>query len=190
MQTGDLTKNMKKPRMKQLYEEEIIPGMMDKFQLKNKYQVPKLKKIVINMGIGEGARDFKLIEEGMKHLAQIAGQKPVVARAKKSISNFKIRKGHPVGCMVTLRGDKMYEFLDRLINVTLPRIKDFRGINPNSFDGEGNFTLGLREQTVFPEIEYDEVNNVMGMNISIVIESCDKKKSRELLKMFNTPFKK
>ncbi len=190
LQTGDIKLIMKKPRLEQRYNDEIIPKMMEKFGLKNKFQIPKLKKIVINMGIGEGAQDFKIIEEGMKHLAQITGQKPVVTRAKKSISNFKIRKGRPVGCMVTLRRDRMYEFLDRLINVALPRIRDFRGINPNSFDSEGNFTIGIREQTVFPEIDYDEVSKIIGMNITIVIDSKDKKMNYELLKMFNMPFKK
>ncbi len=190
MQTGDLISGMKKPELQRYYNEEIIPKIMEKFGFKNKFQVPKLKKIVINMGIGEGAQDFKLIENGMKELAQITGQKPIVTRAKKSISNFKIRKGNPIGCMVTLRGARMYEFLDRFINVALPRIKDFRGINPNSFDKEANFTIGLQEQTVFPEIDYDKINRAIGMNITIVIDSKDKEQSYELLKMFNMPFKK
>lgn len=181
---------MKKSKLQQYYNDEIIPKLMEKLKLKNKFQVPKLKKIIVNMGIGEGAQDFKLIEEGMKYLAQITGQKPAIRRAKKSISNFNIRKGDPVGCMVTLRGVRMYEFLDRFINVALPRIKDFRGVNPNSFDDGNNFTIGLKEQTVFPEIEFDEINNIIGMNVTIVIDSKDKRQSHELLKMFNVPFKK
>jgi large subunit ribosomal protein L5 len=181
---------MKKPRLLQFYEEEIIPGIMDKFNFKNRFQVPKIEKIIVNMGIGRGAHDFKVIEEGMNHLVQITGQKPVVTRAKKSISNFNIRKGDAIGCMVTLRGYRMYEFLDRFINVALPRIKDFRGVSPKSFDKGANYTIGLEEQTVFPEIDYDQVKNVFGMNVTIVTDTDNKEHSFELLRMFNMPFKK
>lgn len=181
---------MKKPHLLEKYNNEIIPEMMKQFDFKNKFQVPGIEKIVINMGLGEGSKDFKIIEKKMEELAQITGQKAVVTRAKKAISNFKIKKGDPVGCRVTLRGNRMYEFLDRLINVTMPRIRDFRGINNNSFDSEFNFTIGIKEQTVFPEIEYDKIDKIVGMNITFVMRSKSKDESYQLLKLFNMPFKK
>lgn len=181
---------MKKPNLLEKYNNEIIPEMMKKFGLKNKFQVPKIEKIIVNTGLGEGSKDFKIIEKAMEELAQITGQKVVVTRAKKAISNFKIRKGDPVGCRVTLRGNRMYEFLDRLVNVAMPRIRDFRGINNNSFDSEFNFTIGMKEQTVFPEIDYDKIDRIIGMNITFVMRSKSKDESYQLLKLFDMPFKK
>lgn len=181
---------MKKPNLVEKYQNEIIPEMTKIFVYKNKLQVPKINKIVINMGLGEGSKEFKIIENAMKDLAAITGQKPVVTRAKKAISNFKIRKGDPVGCKVTLRGNNMYEFLDRFINIAIPRIKDFRGISPKAFDTQNNFTIGIKEHTIFPEINVDKIERVTGMNITIDIKSNSRKESFELLRLFNMPFKK
>ena len=177
------------PRLLEKYRNEIVPQMMEKFSFKNKLEVPQLYKIVINMGIGEGQQDIKIIEKSMEELALITGQRPIIRRAKKAISNFKIKKNNPVGCKVTLRRVMMYEFLDRLISVSLPRIRDFRGISPKSFDENGNFSIGLTEQTVFPEIEYDRINRVQGMDITIVIKnSKSKEHNRQLLALFGIPF--
>lgn len=163
---------------------------MEKFGLKNKLEVPVVDKIVINMGVGEGQGDIKILDKAMEELSLITGQKPLMRRAKKAIANFKIKKGNPIGCKVTLRRAMMYEFLDRLISVVLPRIRDFRGILPNSFDEKGNFTLGLTEQTIFPEVEFDKINRVQGMDITIVIKnSKSKEQSRQLLSLFGMPFK-
>jgi len=177
------------PRLLERYKKEISLRMMEKFGFKNTLQVPRLDKIVINMGIGEGQQDIKIIEKAMEELSMITGQKPIIRRAKKAISNFKTKKNNPVGCKVTLRRSKMYEFLDRLISVALPRIRDFRGISPKSFDEKGNFTLGITEQTIFPDIDYDKITRVQGMDITLVIKNSNgREQSRELLSLFGMPF--
>jgi len=176
------------PRLLQRYKEEIVAELSSKFGYKNPLQAPCIQKIVLNMGVGAGSQDIKIIEQAMKDLSTISGQKSVLTRAKKSIANFKIRKGIPVGCKVTLRGAIMYEFLDRLINIALPRIRDFRGVSPNSFDQKGNYSLGLREQTIFPEIDIDKVSRLQGMDIIVNIRSRSKEESYLLLKMFGMPF--
>ena len=177
------------PRLLERYRNQIMPEMKQSMGYKSSMQVPRVKKIVINMGIGEGARDIKVLEKGMDELALITGQRPATTRSKKAISNFKIRKGQPVGCKVTLRKTIMYEFLDRLVNVTLPRIRDFRGFSADAFDQKGNYSLGLSEQTIFPEIEMDKVTRVQGMNITIVTSAKTKKETQELLRLFGFPFK-
>lgn len=164
--------------------------MMKKFGYKNVMQVPKLNKIVINMGVGEAKDNAKVLESAVKDLETITGQKAVLTRAKKSVANFKIREGLAIGCKVTLRGEKMYEFMDRLVNLALPRVRDFRGINPNSFDGRGNYALGIKEQLIFPEIEYDKVDKVRGMDVIFVTTAKTDEEARELLKQFNMPFTK
>ena len=168
-------------RVKETYQKEIIDGMVKKFGYKNVMQVPKIEKIVINMGIGEAKENSKVLDAAMNDLAIIAGQKPVTTKAKNSIANFKIREGMPIGCKVTLRGERMYEFLDRLVNLALPRVRDFRGVNPNAFDGRGNYALGIKEQLIFPEIEYDKVDKVRGMDIIIVTTAATDEEARELL---------
>jgi len=177
-------------RLKETYQKEIIDGMVKKFGYKNVMQVPKIEKIVINMGIGEAKENSKVLDAAMNDLAIIAGQKPVTTKAKNSIANFKIREGMPIGCKVTLRGERMYEFLDRLVNLALPRVRDFRGVNPNAFDGRGNYALGIKEQLIFPEIEYDKVDKVRGMDIIIVTTAATDEEARELLAQFGMPFKK
>lgn len=177
------------PRLYEKYKNEIVAEMAKSFSYKNPLQAPRLKKIVINIGMGEGAQDIKPLEATAKELAQITGQNAVITRARKAVSNFKIRKGSPVGCMVTLRRSRMYEFLDRLINVALPSLKDFKGVSAKSFDKDGNYSLGLNEQTVFPEIEYDKVERIHGMDITIAIDSNSKRESQELLKLMGMPFK-
>ncbi len=177
------------PRLQERYRNEITPKMMETFGLKNKMAVPRLEKIVVNMGVGEGAQDIKILEKSMDEMAAITGQKPIMRRAKKAIANFKIRQNHPVGCKVTLRRAMMYEFMDRLLNVTLPRIRDFRGVSSDAFDHAGNYTLGLSEQTIFPEIEYDRITRTQGMDITFVIKNAKtKEQARELLKLFGMPF--
>ena len=161
---------------------------MKKFGYKNIMQVPKLDKIVVNMGIGEARENEKILEAAARDMATITGQKPVITKAKKSIANFKIREGMPIGCKVTLRGDRMYEFLDRLVNLALPRVRDFRGVNPNSFDGRGNYALGIKEQLIFPEIEYDKIDKVRGMDIIFTTTAKTDEEARELLRLFNMPF--
>lgn len=179
-----------KPRLQEYYSKEIIPQMMQSFSVKNKFAVPRLEKIVINMGVGEGIQDIKILEKSMEELAIICGQKPIIRRAKKAISNFKVRQGHPVGCKVTLRRARMYEFLDRLVNVAMPRIRDFRGAPVNSFDQAGNYTLGLTEQSIFPEIDIDKITRSQGMDITFVIKNAESAdQARELLKLFGMPFK-
>ncbi len=178
------------PRLLEQYRKEIIPAIMRQFSLKNKFQVPRLEKIVINMGIGQGAQDIKLIEQAMSELAVIAGQKPVMTRARKAVSNFKIRKDAAVGCKVTLHGYRMYEFLDRLISVALPRIKDFRGVSSRAFDAQGNYSLGISEQNIFPEVDMDKLTRLQGMDIIIVIAGHNPKLAYELLKAFGLPFRK
>ena len=177
-------------RLRDLYMNEIVAAMTKKFGYKNVMEVPKLDKIVINMGVGEAKDNAKVLDAAIKDLEIIAGQKPIVTRAKKSIANFKIREGMPIGCKVTLRGDKMYEFADRLINLALPRVRDFRGVNPNAFDGRGNYALGIKEQLIFPEIEYDKVDKVRGMDIIFVTTAKTDEEARELLTQFGMPFSK
>jgi large subunit ribosomal protein L5 len=180
-----------KARLWEKYKKEIVPEMMKKFGFKNVMEVPRLEKIVVNMGVGEAITDIKILEKAAEELALITGQKPVICRAKKAVSNFKIKKGNPIGCKVTLRRDMMYIFLDKLINIALPRIRDFRGVSPNSFDQNYNFSLGLNEQVIFPEIDYDKVSRIQGMDISIIIRnSKSKEQSLELLKLFGMPFSK
>ena len=177
-------------RLKETYQNEIVKGMTDKFGYKNVMQVPKLAKIVINMGIGEAKENSKVLDAAVAELEIIAGQKVVTTKAKNSVANFKIREGMPIGCKVTLRGDKMYEFLDRLVNLALPRVRDFRGVNANAFDGRGNYALGIKEQLIFPEIEYDKVDKVRGMDIIFVTTAETDEEARELLTQFGMPFKK
>ena len=177
-------------RLKELYKDEIAPAMAKKFGYKNVMEIPKLDKIVINMGVGEAKENAKLLEAAVKDMETITGQKAVLTRAKNSVANFKIREGMPIGCKTTLRGEKMYEFLDRLVNLALPRVRDFRGVNPNAFDGRGNYALGIKEQIIFPEIEYDKVDKVRGMDIIFVTTAKTDEEARELLAQFNMPFAK
>jgi len=177
-------------RLKELYMNEISAAMQSKFGYKNVMEIPKLDKIVINMGVGEAKENAKALESAVKDLEVISGQKPVITKAKKSIANFKIREGLAIGCKVTLRGDKMYEFADRLINLALPRVRDFRGVNPNAFDGRGNYALGVKEQLIFPEIEYDKVDKVRGMDVIFVTTAKTDEEARELLRLFGMPFAK
>jgi len=175
--------------MLERYRKEVIPEMVKIMGYKNGMQVPRLKKIVVNMGVGEALADIKFLDKSVEELATITGQKPVITRCKKAIANFKVKQGQAVGCRVTLRRQKMYEFLDRLISIALPRIRDFRGLNPDSFDGNGNFSIGVTEQGIFPEIDFDKITRVQGMDITIVIDSRSKKESYELLKLLGIPFK-
>ena len=177
-------------RLKETYLNEIVDGMTKKFGYKNVMEVPKLDKIVINMGVGEAKDNAKLLETAVRDLEIIAGQKVVLTRAKKSVANFKIREGMPIGCKVTLRGEKMYEFADRLINLALPRVRDFRGVNPNAFDGRGNYALGIKEQLIFPEIDYDKIDKVRGMDICFVTTAQTDEEARELLTLMGAPFAK
>lgn len=176
------------PRLLEQYRKTIIPELSKKFGYKNVMQAPRILKVIINMGIGAGAQDIKFVEQGMADMGNIAGQKPVMTRAKKAIANFKIRQGLPVGCKVTLRGNRMYEFLDRLLNVALPRIRDFRGVSPDSFDEKGNYSMGIKEQSIFPEIDVDKVQKIQGMDIIMNIKTNSKEESYELLKLFGMPF--
>ena len=177
-------------RRKEQYQNEIVDAMIKKFGYKNIMEVPKLDKVVINMGVGEAKENAKVLESAIADMEKIAGQKAVVTRAKNSVANFKIREGMPIGCKVTLRGEKMYEFVDRLINLALPRVRDFRGVNPNAFDGRGNYALGIKEQLIFPEIEYDKIDKVRGMDVIFVTTAKTDEEARELLKQFNMPFAK
>ena len=177
-------------RYKDLYKDQIVDGMMKKFGYKNVMEVPKLEKIVINMGVGEAKDNAKVLESAVKDLETITGQKAVITRAKNAIANFKIRQGMAIGCKVTLRGEKMYEFLDRLVNLALPRVRDFRGVNPNAFDGRGNYALGIKEQLIFPEIEYDKVDKIRGMDICFVTTANTDEEARELLIALGAPFAK
>ena len=180
-----LTKNLKKR-----YVEDVVPALKEKYNYQNVHQIPKLDKIVINMGVGEAVQNAKILDGAVEELTKIAGQRPVVTRAKKAIATYKLRAGMPIGCMVTLRGEKMYDFLTKLINVTLPRIRDFRGVSAKSFDGRGNYSLGIKEQLLFPEIKYDDVSVVKGMNISIITTANTDDEARELLAQLGMPFKK
>ena len=177
-------------RLKEQYENEIKDAMIKKFGYKNTMEVPKLDKIVVNMGVGEAKENAKLLEAAVKDMEAITGQKAVTTKAKNAIANFKIRENMPIGCKVTLRGEKMYEFADRLINLALPRVRDFRGVNPNAFDGRGNYALGIKEQIIFPEIEYDKADKVRGMDIIFVTTAKTDEEARELLTLFNMPFAK
>lgn len=177
-------------RLKEQYQNEIIDAMIKKFGYKNIMEVPKLDKVVINMGVGEAKDNAKLLDAAIADMEKITGQKAVVCKAKKSVANFKIREGMLIGCKVTLRGEKMYEFVDRLVNLALPRVRDFRGVNPNAFDGRGNYALGIKEQLIFPEIEYDKVDKVRGMDIIFVTTAKTDEEARELLTQFNMPFTK
>jgi len=175
-------------RLREFYENEAIESMMKKFGYKNKMAVPKIEKIVINMGLGEAKENPKAIESAVRDITIIAGQKPIVTKAKKSVSNFKLRQGMPIGCKVTLRGDKMYSFADRLINVSLPRVRDFRGVSGEAFDGRGNYTLGIKEQLIFPEIQYDKIDKIRGMDIVFVTTAKSDEEAKELLSLFGMPF--
>ena len=177
-------------RYKDLYKNEIVKAMTDKFGYKNVMEVPKLDKIVINMGVGEAKENAKVLESAVADMEKIAGQKAVITKAKKSVANFKIREGQAIGCKVTLRGEKMYEFCDRLVNLALPRVRDFRGVNPNGFDGRGNYALGIKEQIIFPEIEYDKVDKVRGMDVIFVTTAKTDEEARELLRLFGMPYAK
>lgn len=177
-------------RMQVKYKEEVAPALMSKFAYKSPMQIPRLEKVVINIGLGEAKDNPKAIEAACGDLAKITGQKPVVTKAKKSVANFKLRQGMNIGCKVTLRSDKMYEFVDRLFNVALPRVRDFRGINPNSFDGRGNYTMGIKEQLIFPEIEYDKIDKVRGMDIIFVTTAKTDEEAREFLTLMGAPFAK
>ena len=179
------------PRLKTFYKEKVVPDLMKKFSYKNVMQVPKIERIVLNMGLGrlsEAGRNTKIVEEAAEELATIVGQRPVITNAKKSIAGFKLREGVPIGCMVTLRGTKMYEFLDRLINLSLPRVRDFKGVSPKAFDGRGNYTIGIREHIIFPEIDYSKVQAVKGLNITFVTTSNTDDETKELLELFGLPF--
>jgi large subunit ribosomal protein L5 len=177
-------------RMRAEYDEKIVPAMIEKFGYKNRLQVPRLDKIVINMGVGEATQDKKKVETAAQEMELIAGQKPVITKAKKSIAQFKLREGMPIGVKVTLRRERMYEFLDRLVTIALPRVRDFRGLNPKSFDGRGNYAMGLKEQLVFPEINYDRIEKVRGMDIIVTTTANTDDEARELLRLFNFPFPK
>lgn len=175
-------------RLKEKYNQEVTKALMEKFSYKNVMQLPKVEKIVLNMGLGEAIANARALENAVEDMTIIAGQKPVVTRAKKSIAGFKLREGMPIGVKVTLRGDRMYEFLDRLISIALPRVRDFRGINPKSFDGRGNYTMGVKEQLIFPEIEYDKVDKIRGMDITVVTSALTDEEALELLKQLGMPF--
>ena len=177
-------------RLKEQYQNEIVDALIKKFGYKNIMEVPKLDKVVINMGVGEAKDNAKLLDSAIADMEKITGQKAVICKAKKSVANFKLREGMNIGCKVTLRGEKMYEFVDRLINLALPRVRDFRGVNPNAFDGRGNYALGIKEQLIFPEIEYDKIDRVRGMDIIFVTTAKTDEEARELLRLFNMPFAK
>lgn len=176
-------------RLKEFYRETVVKQLMEKFQYSNIMEVPRITKITLNMGLGEAVGDKKIIEHAVSDMTAVAGQKPVVTKARKSIAGFKIRDDYPIGCMVTLRRDTMYEFLDRLVNVALPRVRDFRGLNPKAFDGRGNYNLGVKEQIIFPEVDYDKIDVLRGMNISITTTAKNDEEARALLSAFSFPFK-
>jgi large subunit ribosomal protein L5 len=176
-------------RLHDRYRKEVVPALTKRFGYTNTMAVPRVSKVTLNIGLGEASANVKLLDTAAAELGQIAGQKPVITRAKKSIANFKVRKGMPIGCMVTLRGEQMYEFLDRMTSVVLPRVRDFKGLPPNSFDGRGNYTLGLRDQLVFPEIDYTRVDKIKGMNITITTTARSDEEGRELLKLLGVPFR-
>src|SRR4028118_637650 len=183
-----MAENQYIPRLKADYDERIAPAMMEKFGYKNRMEIPRLDKIVINMGVGEATQDKKKVEVAAREMERIAGQKPVITKAQTSIAQFKLREGMPIGCKVTLRRERMYEFLDRLVTIALPRVRDFRGLNPKSFDGRGNYAMGLKEQIIFPEINYDQIDKVRGMDVIITTTAKTDEEARELLRLFNFPF--
>jgi large subunit ribosomal protein L5 len=176
-------------KLKEVYQEKVVPAMMKRFNYKNRMEVPRLEKIVINMGLGEAIQNIKILDSAAMELSQITGQKPVITKAKKSIAQFKLRTGMPIGAMVTLRKERMYEFFNRLVNVTLPRVRDFKGLSGKSFDGRGNYALGIREQLIFPEIHYDKIDKIKGMNIVIVTTAKTDEEGKELLKLLGMPFR-
>jgi large subunit ribosomal protein L5 len=176
-------------RLKNYYIKEVVPALIKEFQYKNRMEVPKLEKIVVNMGVGEAIQNIKALDSAIAELSMIVGQKPVITKARKSIATFKLRQGMSIGCRVTLRGDRMYEFFDRLVNVALPRVRDFRGISPKSFDGRGNFAMGLKEQIIFPEIDYDKIEKIRGMNVVIATSANTDDEARQLLKLMGLPFR-
>ena len=176
-------------KLKEVYQEKVVPALMKRFNYKNRMEVPKLDKIVINMGLGEAIQNIKILDSAAQELSQITGQKPVITKAKKSIAQFKLRTGMPIGCMVTLRKERMYEFFNRLVNVALPRVRDFKGISGKAFDGRGNYALGIREQLIFPEIHYDKIDKVKGMNIVIVTTAKTDEEGKELLRLLGMPFR-
>ena len=178
------------PRLKQRYREEVAPALIEEFKFANKMQAPRVEKVIINIGLGEALQDAKVLDAASTDIATITGQKPVVTRARKSIANFKIREGNAIGVMVTMRGSQMWEFLDRLLNATLPRIRDFRGVSPKAFDGRGNFSLGVQEQLIFPEIDYDKIDRVRGMQINIVTSARTDEEGTRLLELLGMPFSK
>jgi large subunit ribosomal protein L5 len=177
-------------RLKAIYNDNVVPAMMEKFQYKSIMQVPKIEKIILNMGVGEAKENSKFLDSAVEEMTLIAGQKPVVTKAKKSISNFKVREGMSVGCKVTLRGDRMYEFFDKLVNIALPRVRDFRGVSKTAFDGRGNYALGIKEQLIFPEINYDKIDKIRGMDIVITTTANTDEEARELLGLMGMPFRK
>jgi large subunit ribosomal protein L5 len=183
-------KNLMASRLKEYYLKSVVPALMDRFKYKNPMQVPGLKKVVINMGLGEAIQNAKILESAQQEMAVIAGQWPVMRKARKSIATFKLREGMTIGCKVTLRRDNMYHFLDKLINVALPRVRDFRGVNPRGFDGRGNFSMGIKEQIIFPEIDYDQIEKIRGMNVTIVTSATTDEEARELLGNLGIPFRK
>jgi large subunit ribosomal protein L5 len=176
-------------RLREMYREQVAPALRDRFEIQNPMRIPKLEKIVVNMGVGEAVQNSRALDGAMEDLARITGQKPQLRRARKSIAGFKIREGMPVGARVTLRGDRMWEFLDRLVTIALPRVRDFRGISPRSFDGRGNFALGLREQTIFPEVSYDSIDATRGLDVAVVTTAETDEEARELLRMLGMPFR-
>ena len=176
-------------KMKDVYQEKAVPALMKRFGYQNRMEVPRLEKVVINMGLGEAIQNIKILDSAVQELSQITGQKPIITKAKKSIAQFKLRTGMPIGCMVTLRKEKMHEFFSRLVNVALPRVRDFKGVSGKSFDGRGNYTLGIREQLIFPEIHYDKIDKVKGMNIIIVTTAKTDEEGKELLKLLGMPFR-
>jgi large subunit ribosomal protein L5 len=176
-------------KFKEIYQQKVVPAMMKQFNYRNVMQVPKLEKIVVNMGLGEAIQNIKILDSAVQEMTAITGQKPVITKAKKSIAQFKLRKGMPIGCMVTLRKERMYEFFNRLVNTALPRVRDFKGISGKSFDGRGNYALGIREQLVFPEIHYDKIDKVKGMNIVIATTAKTDEEGKELLRLFGMPFR-
>ncbi len=177
-------------RLREFYDAEVVPEMMKKFSYTNKMAVPKIEKIIVNMGVGEAKENAKVLDGAVRDMTIIVGQKPIITKAKKSIAAFKLREGVSIGCKATLRGQRMYEFADRLINIALPRVRDFRGVKPNSFDGRGNYTLGIKEQLIFPEIQYDKIDKIRGMDIVFVTTAKTDEEARELLRLFNMPFAK
>jgi large subunit ribosomal protein L5 len=181
---------MPSARLAEFYRDKVVPQLKQDLKIVNPMQVPRIRKITVNMGVGEAVADRKVMDAAVADLTKITGQKPLVTKSKKAIASFKLRAGLPVGCMVTLRGQRMYEFLDRLINIAMPRIRDFRGVSPRSFDGRGNYTLGIKEQIIFPEIQYDQVDQVRGMDITITTSAADNAQGRALLEAFNFPFRK